>query len=109
MVGAMAAIAAAGCRTMAAPRATSNAQAAAMFAYVGCYTTKQRNGRGEGISVYRIGRASDTWTHVQLSPDIVNPSFLTLDRQQRFLYSRDLRRRQDDQCARTRRVGADAG
>ncbi len=83
MAGLMAGIAAGGC----APAASSTAPAKALFAYVGCYTTKERNGHGEGISVYRVDAASGTWTHVQLLPGIVNPSFLTLDRRHRFLYS----------------------
>jgi 6-phosphogluconolactonase len=57
------------------------------FAYVGCYTTKERNGRGEGINVYRVDGATGTWTHVQLVRDLVNPSWLELDRRQRVLYS----------------------
>jgi 6-phosphogluconolactonase (cycloisomerase 2 family) len=58
-----------------------------MFAYVGCYTSKDRNGHGEGISVYRVDPASGAWTLVQLVKDVVNPSWLTLDRGGRFLYS----------------------
>src|SRR5258708_26326827 len=57
------------------------------FAYVGCYTTKQRNGRGEGISVHRIDPASGAWTQTQLGKTTDNPSWLTFDRQQRVLYS----------------------
>ena len=56
-------------------------------AYVGGYTTKERNGRGEGINVYRIDETSGAWTHVQLLKDIANPSWLTLDRGRRVLYS----------------------
>jgi 6-phosphogluconolactonase (cycloisomerase 2 family) len=57
------------------------------FAYVGCYTTRQRNGRGEGITVYRIDASTGAWTPVQLVRDLVNPSWLGLDRRQRVLYS----------------------
>jgi 6-phosphogluconolactonase len=57
------------------------------FAYVGCYTTRQRNGRGEGISVYRIDASTGAWTPVQLVKDLVNPSWLGLDRRARVLYS----------------------
>src|SRR5260221_14362526 len=56
-------------------------------AYVGCYTTKQRNGRGEGISVHRIDPASGAWTQTQLVKPTDNPSWLTFDRQQRVLSS----------------------
>src|SRR3954469_20210287 len=58
-----------------------------VFAYVGCRTTKEGNARGEGIKVYRVDPAAGTWTHVQLLKDLVNPSFLTFDAKQRFLYS----------------------
>jgi 6-phosphogluconolactonase (cycloisomerase 2 family) len=57
-----------------------------MFAYVGCYTSKERNGHGEGITVYRIDSTSREWTVVQVVKELVNPSWLTLDRQQRCLY-----------------------
>ena len=56
-----------------------------MFAYVGCYTTPERHGRGDGINVYRVDR--DGWAHVQLVKDAPNPSWLELDRQQRTLYA----------------------
>jgi hypothetical protein len=35
-----------------------------MFAYVGGYTTRDRDGRGDGIHVYAVG-ADAVWTHVQ--------------------------------------------
>ncbi len=57
-----------------------------LFAYVGCFTTPDRRGHGGGINVYRVDPASGAWTHEQLLED-VNPSFLTLDRAQRYLYS----------------------
>ncbi len=72
---------------MTASPASSTTPTASLVAYVGCYTTKQRNGHGEGVSVYRMDRASGRWTQVQLVRDIVNPSFLALDRQQRYLYA----------------------
>lgn len=56
-----------------------------MFAYVGCYTSSERRGRGEGINVYRID--ADRWKHVQLVKDALNPSWLALDRSQRVLYA----------------------
>jgi 6-phosphogluconolactonase len=57
------------------------------FAYVGCYTTKQRNGRGEGINVYRIDGSTGGFTHVQLVKDLANPSWLEVDRRRQVLYS----------------------
>jgi 6-phosphogluconolactonase len=65
------------------PRANG---ATALFAYVGAFTTPERKGHGGGINLYRVDPASGAWTHEQLL-EIVNPSFLTLDRAQRFLYS----------------------
>jgi 6-phosphogluconolactonase (cycloisomerase 2 family) len=63
-----------------------HAETQALFAYVGAFTTPERKGHGGGINVYRVDPTSGTWTHEQLL-EIVNPSFLTLDRAQRFLYS----------------------
>src|SRR5262249_43494534 len=57
-----------------------------LFAYVGAFTTPERKGHGGGISVYRVDPTSGAWSHEQLL-EIVNPSFLTLDRARRFLYS----------------------
>jgi len=57
-----------------------------MFAYVGCYTTPDRAGTGEGITVYRIDDRSGVWEHVQLLTGVANPSFLALDSTRRFLY-----------------------
>jgi 6-phosphogluconolactonase (cycloisomerase 2 family) len=61
-------------------------RATALFAYVGAFTTPERKGHGGGINVYRVDPASGAWTHEQLL-EIANPSFLTLDQAQRFLYS----------------------
>jgi len=58
----------------------------ALFAYVGAFTTPERKGHGGGINVYRVDPTSGAWSHEQLL-EIANPSFLTLDRAQRFLYS----------------------
>ena len=62
------------------PRAT------ALFAYVGAFTTLERKGHGGGIDVYRVDPTSGAWTQEQLL-EVDNPSFLTVDRAQRFLYS----------------------
>ena len=69
--------------TEAQPRAN---RTTALFAYVGAFTTPERKGHGGGINVYRVDSASGAWSHEQLL-EMVNPSFLTLDRAQRFLYS----------------------
>jgi 6-phosphogluconolactonase (cycloisomerase 2 family) len=57
-----------------------------LVAYVGAFTTPERKGHGGGINVYRVNPTSGAWTHEQLF-EIANPSFLALDRAQRFLYS----------------------
>jgi len=57
-----------------------------MFVYVGCYTTPDRAGMGEGINVYRMDGPSGTWAYVQLLTGVANPSFLALDPARRFLY-----------------------
>ena len=57
------------------------------FAYVGCYTTAQRYARGDGIHVYRVDAETGAWTHLDHLGGLVNPSFLTLSRDKRFLYS----------------------
>jgi 6-phosphogluconolactonase len=87
VAGLIAAVAAGGCASMSNPAASATARAVPRFAYVGCYTSKERNGQGEGISVHRIDPASGAWTQVQVLKEIVNPSWLTLDRRGRFLYS----------------------
>jgi 6-phosphogluconolactonase (cycloisomerase 2 family) len=61
--------------------------ATAMYAYVGSFTTAQRKARGDGIHVYRTDPATGAWTHIQQVGDLVNPSYLALSHDQRFLYS----------------------
>src|SRR3984957_7087098 len=58
-----------------------------MFAYVGCYTTADRDGRGGGIRVYRVNSAGDQWTQVQHVGGLENPSLFTLRKDQSVLYS----------------------
>jgi 6-phosphogluconolactonase (cycloisomerase 2 family) len=59
----------------------------ARIAYVGCYTTAERHARGDGIHVYRVDPETGAWTPLQHVGGLVNPSFLVLSRDQRFLYS----------------------
>jgi len=58
-----------------------------VFAYVGSFTSEDRGASGDGINVYRVDTGSGEWSHVQLVADLVNPSFLALDQNSRFLYS----------------------
>jgi hypothetical protein len=66
--------------------AEAQPRATALFAYVGAFTTPERKGHGGGINVYRVDPTSGAWTQEQLL-EVDNPSFLTVDRAQRFLYS----------------------
>jgi 6-phosphogluconolactonase len=58
-----------------------------MFAYVGGYTTPDRNGRGNGINVYRVDPVSGGWDHVQTVGGLENPALFTLNRDGTRLYS----------------------
>ncbi|OTP65668.1 lactonase family protein [Caballeronia sordidicola] len=58
-----------------------------MFAYVGCRTTRERNARGDGISVYSVDEESGKLERVQLLKDQVNPSFLALSANGERLYT----------------------
>lgn len=55
------------------------------FAYVGCFTTADRDGRGTGIEVFSIDAKSGAWTKIQSVPS-VNPGFLAMDSRQKSLY-----------------------
>lgn len=47
-----------------------------MFAYVGSRTTRERNARGDGITVWSVDEGSGDLSLVQTVGDLVNPSFL---------------------------------
>jgi 6-phosphogluconolactonase (cycloisomerase 2 family) len=64
-----------------------NSKGVPMFAYVGSRTTRERNARGEGISVFRIDQDNGRLELVQLVRDLVNPSFLALDKTGAHLYA----------------------
>lgn len=57
------------------------------FAYVGCRTSRERNARGDGISVFNVDATTGRWRPVQLLPGLLNPSFLAVSRDKRFLYT----------------------
>jgi 6-phosphogluconolactonase len=57
------------------------------YAYVGSRTTRARNARGEGLTVYRFTDIAAPWERVQLIDGLVNPSFLAFDRTRRYLYA----------------------
>jgi 6-phosphogluconolactonase (cycloisomerase 2 family) len=58
-----------------------------MFAYIGGYTTPDRDGRGNGINVYRVDEVVGGWTHLQHVGGLENPSLFTLTRDGSRLYS----------------------
>jgi 6-phosphogluconolactonase (cycloisomerase 2 family) len=58
-----------------------------MFAYVGGYTTPDRDGRGNGINAYRVDPATGDWHHLQHLGGLENPSLFTLNRAHTHLYS----------------------
>ncbi len=58
-----------------------------MRAYVGGYTTPDRDGRGNGIHVYAIDPSSGAWTEEQHVGGLENPSLFTLRRDNSVLYS----------------------
>jgi 6-phosphogluconolactonase len=57
-----------------------------MFVYVGAYTEPPQ-GEAEGIAVFRFDPDSGALSPVQSVAGIANPSFLTLDAEQRHLYA----------------------
>ena len=48
------------------------------YAWTGSRTTKERNARGDGIEIYRVGTSG--WTHAGSVAGLVNPSFLITNR-----------------------------
>ena len=58
-----------------------------MLAYVGSRTSRERHARGEGISVYQVDAATGALERIQLLGDLVNPSFLALNRAATRLYA----------------------
>ena len=58
-----------------------------MFAYVGGYTTQDRDGRGNGINVYRIDEVNGAWSHIQHVGGLENPALFTLTRDRSRLFS----------------------
>jgi 6-phosphogluconolactonase (cycloisomerase 2 family) len=56
-------------------------------AYVGSRTSRERNARGEGISVFKVDESAGTLEPVQVVGDLVNPSFLAINQPGNRLYS----------------------
>jgi 6-phosphogluconolactonase len=88
--GGLAILGLAGCAAGAAETRTTttpNPKGSAMFAYVGSRTTRERNARGEGISILKVDQKNGNLELVDIVRDLVNPSFLVLDRGGNFLYA----------------------
>jgi 6-phosphogluconolactonase len=57
------------------------------FAYIGSFTTSKRKARGAGITVYQYQATTGEMTLVQILSDLVNPSYLVINRAKTRLYS----------------------
>ena len=57
-----------------------------MFAYVGGYTTPDRNGRGDGIRAYRVDPVDGAWSLIQTVGGLDNPALFTLTRDSTRMY-----------------------
>ena len=57
------------------------------WAYVGSRTTRERNARGDGISVYQCDSTTGELKLIQVHRELVNPSFLALNKACDRLYA----------------------
>ena len=57
--------------------------------YVGTYTSGSsgRSAQSEGIYIYRLNTETGELTHSKTVKDVVDPSYLTIDRKRRFLFA----------------------
>lgn len=58
-----------------------------MYAYVGSRTSRERHARGEGISVFKVDQDTGTLELAQVLGDLINPSFLALNKAGDRLYT----------------------
>src|SRR6266702_1236012 len=58
-----------------------------MYAYVGSRTTRERNARGEGISVFKVDVETGGLELIEIVKGLANPSFLAIDRAGDHLYT----------------------
>ena len=58
-----------------------------MFAYVGSRTTRERNARGEGITVFSVDTSNGDLRTVQVLGGLTNPSYLLLNSECTRLYA----------------------
>ena len=57
-----------------------------LIVYVGCYTTPDRSGHGEGISAFRMDADSGDWQALGIVARVANPSYLALHPDRPVLY-----------------------
>ena len=57
-----------------------------LIVYVGCYTTPDRSGHGEGISASRMDADSGDWQPLGIVARVANPSYLALHPDRPVLY-----------------------
>lgn len=69
------------------PRNGGENQESVMYAYVGSRTTRERNARGDGITVYQVAPLTGKLTTIQVVDDLVNPSYLVLNHDKSHLYA----------------------
>lgn len=65
----------------------SGVNATPLFAYVGSRTTRERNARGDGITVFRVSPTEGRLDKVQVVGDLVNPSYFALSKDGTRLYT----------------------
>jgi 6-phosphogluconolactonase (cycloisomerase 2 family) len=58
-----------------------------VLAFVGCYTTPDRNGHGRGISIFQANPTTGALTPIDLCEEVPNPSFLALAGDRHTLYA----------------------
>jgi 6-phosphogluconolactonase len=58
-----------------------------MYAYIGSRTSRERNARGEGISVFKVNQETGELVLLQVLGNLVNPSFLALNTKGDRLYA----------------------
>ena len=58
-----------------------------MFAYLGSRTSRERNARGDGITVFRVDPKSGALNTIQVLGGLVNPSYLALNQPGTRLYA----------------------
>ena len=65
----------------------SKARTSPTFVYIGSRTTRARNARGAGITVYHYQTTTGEMTLIQTVGDLVNPSYLVMNRAKTRLYA----------------------